>query len=214
MDENRRVCLSRPSGRAKRMSGRQSVRVQTGKRIIGRESDRGRRGKRISGHHSVWVRDGKHRGFARTYDDSKPPTSPFARPHPPAKTDRPVGIIPDPSRMANPPVGSSPHPIGLASGHRIGCPDPDAITASRRLSVAGRSRTRLPKYRKTSEVYGQSHDIQPAVIDKATVPIDYESRIAKLSLNEAELPKVNSEFEEITEAEAQDQVGRAGSTRR
>ena len=42
------------------------------------------------------------------------------------------------------------------------------------------------------------------MIDKATVPIDYESRIAKLSLNEAELPKVDSEFEEITEGEEED----------
>ena len=43
------------------------------------------------------------------------------------------------------------------------------------------------------------YDIQQAVIDKATVLIDYESRIAKLSLNEAELPKADSEFEDITE---------------
>ena len=36
------------------------------------------------------------------------------------------------------------------------------------------------------------------------MPIYYESRIAKLSLNEAELPKVDSEFEEITEGEEED----------
>ena len=41
-------------------------------------------------------------------------------------------------------------------------------------------------------------------IDKAKVPIFYESRIAKLSLNEAELPRVDSEFEEITEGEEED----------
>ena len=35
-------------------------------------------------------------------------------------------------------------------------------------------------------------DIQQAVIGKATVPIDYEGRIAKLSLIEAERPKVDS----------------------
>ncbi len=34
-------------------------------------------------------------------------------------------------------------------------------------------------------------------IDRAAMPIYYESRIAKLSLNEAELPKVDSEFEEV-----------------
>jgi len=36
------------------------------------------------------------------------------------------------------------------------------------------------------------------MIDKATVPIHDESRIAELSLNEAELPAVDSKFEEIT----------------
>ena len=41
-------------------------------------------------------------------------------------------------------------------------------------------------------------------MDNATVPIYYESRIAKLSLNGAELPKVDSEFEEITEGEEED----------
>jgi type I restriction enzyme R subunit len=33
------------------------------------------------------------------------------------------------------------------------------------------------------------------------VPIYYESRIAKLGLNAAELPKLDAEFEEITEGE-------------
>ena len=37
--------------------------------------------------------------------------------------------------------------------------------------------------------------------DKATVPIYYESRLAKLGLNEGELPKIDEEFEEITEGE-------------
>ena len=37
--------------------------------------------------------------------------------------------------------------------------------------------------------------------DKATVPIYYESRIAKLGLNAAELPKLDAEFDEITEGE-------------
>ena len=37
--------------------------------------------------------------------------------------------------------------------------------------------------------------------DEATKPIYYESRIAKLALNAAELPKLDAEFEEITEGE-------------
>jgi len=52
--------------------------------------------------------------------------------------------------------------------------------------------------------YVSIYDIQRAVKDKATVPIYYESRVAKLALNEAELPGVDSEFDEITEGEEQD----------
>ena len=51
--------------------------------------------------------------------------------------------------------------------------------------------------------YISIYDIQRAVADKATVPIYYESRIAKLALNAAELPKIDEEFEEITEGEEQ-----------
>ncbi|MCB1225412.1 MAG: hypothetical protein KDK99_06340 [Verrucomicrobiales bacterium] len=48
---------------------------------------------------------------------------------------------------------------------------------------------------------GCIYDIQRAVADKAMVPIYYESRIAKLGLNASELPKLDAEFEEITEGE-------------
>ena len=51
--------------------------------------------------------------------------------------------------------------------------------------------------------YISIYDIQRAVADKATVPIYYESRISKLSLNAAELPMLDVEFEEITEGEEQ-----------
>ena len=49
--------------------------------------------------------------------------------------------------------------------------------------------------------YISIYDIQRAVADKATVPIYYESRISKLSLNVAALPKLDAAFEEITEGE-------------
>ncbi|MDH4405648.1 MAG: type I restriction endonuclease subunit R, partial [Cyanobium sp. D14.bin.5] len=49
--------------------------------------------------------------------------------------------------------------------------------------------------------YISIYDIQRAVADKATVPIYYESRISKLSLNAAEIPRLDAEFEEITEGE-------------
>ena len=51
--------------------------------------------------------------------------------------------------------------------------------------------------------YISIYDIQRAVADKATVPIYYESRIAKLGLNAAALPKLDKEFDEITEGEEQ-----------
>ena len=53
--------------------------------------------------------------------------------------------------------------------------------------------------------YISIYDIQRAVTDGATVPIYYESRIAKLALNVAELPKIDNEFEDITEGEEQSQ---------
>ena len=49
--------------------------------------------------------------------------------------------------------------------------------------------------------YISIYDIQRAVEDKATVPIYYESRLAKLELKPAERPKIDAEFEEATEGE-------------
>jgi len=49
--------------------------------------------------------------------------------------------------------------------------------------------------------YISVYDIQRAVQDGATVPIYYESRLAKLALNEAERPKIDPGFEEATEGE-------------
>ncbi|HOF04507.1 MAG TPA: type I restriction endonuclease subunit R [Syntrophales bacterium] len=49
--------------------------------------------------------------------------------------------------------------------------------------------------------YISIYDIERAVKDGATVPIYYESRLAKLELKETELPKIDAEFEEATEGE-------------
>ena len=49
--------------------------------------------------------------------------------------------------------------------------------------------------------YISVYDIQQAVEDGATVPIYYEGRLAKLELKEAEKPKIDPEFEEVTEGE-------------
>ena len=59
----------------------------------------------------------------------------------------------------------------------------------------------------TRAVFGDHisvYDIQRAVEDGATVPIYYESRVAKLVLDEAEKPTIDSGFEEVTEGEEVD----------
>ena len=56
----------------------------------------------------------------------------------------------------------------------------------------------------TRAVFGEYisvYDIQRAVEDKATVPIYYESRLARLALDESERPKIDPGFEEATEGE-------------
>ena len=56
----------------------------------------------------------------------------------------------------------------------------------------------------TRAVFGDHisvYDIQRAVEDRATVPIFYESRLAKLALDETEKPQIDAGFEEVTEGE-------------
>ncbi len=56
----------------------------------------------------------------------------------------------------------------------------------------------------TRSVFGDYisiYDIQRAVEDKATVPIYYEGRLAKLELKPEERPKIDPNFEEATEGE-------------
>lgn len=49
--------------------------------------------------------------------------------------------------------------------------------------------------------YVSVYDIERAVKDGATVPIFYESRLAKLKLDDAHKPRLDEEFEEATEGE-------------
>ncbi|HQL08146.1 MAG TPA: type I restriction endonuclease subunit R [Lentisphaeria bacterium] len=68
--------------------------------------------------------------------------------------------------------------------------------------------------RSTPAVFGDyidKYDILRAVEDGATVPIYYESRLAKLELEESEKPKIDPEFEEITEGEEETQKQRLRS---
>ena len=58
--------------------------------------------------------------------------------------------------------------------------------------------------RNTQAVFGNYvdvYDIQQAVIDKATVPIYYESRLAKVHFAENEKVELDDKFEELTEGE-------------
>ncbi|OCX97805.1 MAG: DEAD/DEAH box helicase [Pseudomonas sp. K35] len=58
--------------------------------------------------------------------------------------------------------------------------------------------------RDTREVFGDYvsiYDIQDAVDDGATVPIFYESRLAKLDVNQAEIDTLNEQVEEVIEDE-------------
>jgi type I restriction enzyme R subunit len=59
----------------------------------------------------------------------------------------------------------------------------------------------------TYAVFGENihtYDIQQAVEDGATVRIYYESRLAKIELNQEECPRLDEEFEEVTEGEETD----------
>jgi type I restriction enzyme R subunit len=58
----------------------------------------------------------------------------------------------------------------------------------------------------TQAVFGDYidvYDIQQAVEDGATVRIYYENRLAKINLRAEEMPRVDAEFEELTESEEQ-----------
>jgi type I restriction enzyme R subunit len=62
-----------------------------------------------------------------------------------------------------------------------------------RLSGLPELRLRRPDAN-TRQVFGEYisiYDIQRAVEDKATVPIYYESRLAKLGLSDADKPKID-----------------------
>jgi type I restriction enzyme R subunit len=62
--------------------------------------------------------------------------------------------------------------------------------------------------RDTQAVFGEYvsiYDIQQAVEDGATVPIYYESRLAKINLNESALPRIDDEVEDILESETADE---------
>ncbi|MDD3819642.1 MAG: HsdR family type I site-specific deoxyribonuclease, partial [Actinomycetota bacterium] len=66
----------------------------------------------------------------------------------------------------------------------------------------------------TPEVFGNYidiYDIERAIADGSTVSIYYESRLAKLKLNEDEVPKIDEKFEEVTEGEEEEEKAKLKS---
>lgn len=56
----------------------------------------------------------------------------------------------------------------------------------------------------TTAIFGDTidtYDIERSIQDHATVPIYYEARLAKIALKEEERPRIDPDFEEVTEAE-------------
>jgi type I restriction enzyme R subunit len=70
--------------------------------------------------------------------------------------------------------------------------------------------------RDTRHVFGEYvsiYDIQDAVDDGATVPIYYESRLAKLDINQAQIEQLNEEVEEVFEDEESAAMREAAKTK-
>jgi len=58
--------------------------------------------------------------------------------------------------------------------------------------------------RNTRQVFGDYisvYDVERAIEDKVTVPILYEARLAKIDLKDSERPRLDQDFEEVTEGE-------------
>ena len=87
--------------------------------------------------------------------------------------------------------------------HRRICPaQRDALPNASFIGFTGTPRTPTPAPYSGDCI--SVYDIRCAVEDKATVPIYYESRLAKLTLDERERPKIDPGFEEATEGEEVD----------
>ena len=88
---------------------------------------------------------------------------------------------------------------GFAKNMRLALPN---------ASFAGFTATPIEKAdRNTVAVFGDYidiYDVYQSIEDNATVPIYYEPRLAKLDLEKKERPKIDPDFEEVTEGEEED----------
>lgn len=84
-----------------------------------------------------------------------------------------------------------------------------------KASFIGFTGTPIEKQDKnTPAIFGEYidiYDIHRAVEDKATVPIFYESRLAKIELSDEERPAIDASFEEVTEGEEESRRGKLKS---
>ena len=107
-----------------------------------------------------------------------------------------------------------PHPIRLDRRTRA-----QSTRLAANTSFIGFTGTPIEKTdANTRAVFGDYisiYDIQRAVADKATVAIYYESRAAKLGLNQNDLPNIDQEFEAIIEGKKpkEERMGHANSSR-
>ncbi len=88
----------------------------------------------------------------------------------------------------------------------------DAVPGASFIGFTGTPIERADK--STPAVFGDYidiYDIQRAVEDGATVRIYYEGRLAKIELKEEERPKIDPEFEEVTEGEEESVKGKLKS---
>jgi type I restriction enzyme R subunit len=116
----------------------------------------------------------------------------------------------DPRRHVPSPVG----PLQHRRHRRRGPPQPVRLHRRLRAPHARRAPQRLLhrlhghahrlRRQEHAQVFGDDvsvYDIQRAVEDGATVPIYYESRLAKLQLKDEEKPHLDEAFDEVTEGE-------------
>ena len=115
-------------------------------------------------------------------------------------------------------------PTAASTTSSTASPGTCATRCRTRRSSASPARRSRRTDKNTRAVFGDYisiYDIQRAVKDGATVPIYYESRLAKLELTRPKRPKLDADFEEATEGEEVEhkeklktQVGGAGSAGR
>ena len=125
------------------------------------------------------------------------------------------GVIEPPQRPRHR-RGSAPHPIRLARWTRAKSAPTRCQPVVHRLHRHTESRRRTAIRAWSSAITSATiYDIQRAVADKATVAIYYASRVAKLGLNQNDLPNIDQEFEPIIEGKKlkEERAGHANSSR-